>query len=92
MLRITMELVPQGDESKAKVLASGTITNLGGQASDKLGDYKYKLKKQRGRIWREGELKGFPRQSRGVWTLLFVILCKEFLEYIPDKTKWKATG
>ena len=86
MLRITIELLPGGNKSKAKVLAEGIITNLGTSKGEQTGDYKYKFK-QKGRIWREGKLMGFPRKKYGIWALLYSILWLELDDKSGAKKK-----
>jgi len=79
MLRLTIELLPDGDESKAKVIASGTVEPIGAGTGSKAhvtGNYRYKLKNKR-KIWKEGRLMGFPRKGHGVWALLYSILWLE---------------
>lgn len=86
MLRITLELLPKGDESKAKVIATGKITNTGTSGNDQLGNYKYELK-SKGRLWREGIFKYFPRKRYNIWMLLCFILYQECSPRITKRGK-----
>lgn len=74
MIRITIELVPHGDESRAKVLHVGLIAN-NGKGTQSRGNYWFELS-QRGsrKVWRKGPVEGFPRRSRGAWHLLHRVL------------------
>jgi hypothetical protein len=71
VIRVTVELVPHGDESRARVLARGTITN-DGTGTFQRGNYRFWLS-QSGRpntATREGAVTNFPRQAKNVWHLL----------------------
>jgi len=75
MLRITVELLPLGDESRARHLGTATIVNDGAGAKD-IGNYIVRLSKW-GRpndAWKTGTVKGFRRLSRGPWDLLYLAL------------------
>jgi hypothetical protein len=75
MLRITIELVPYGDESKKEVIGIATIANdaTGDQTT---GNYKYHISKwgKGNAMWKAGKLAGFPRKRLGPWDLLFRVL------------------
>lgn len=79
MIRITVELVPLGIESRARVIARGTITN-DGTGSPKLGNYRYRLSKQgtTTALTRAGDIKDFPRLRKNVWHLLRLVLNSAF--------------
>ena len=71
MIRITIELVPHGDASRAKILARGEIVN-DGSGTVRRGNYYFWLS-QSGRIThktRWGQVRDFPRMSKNVWHLL----------------------
>jgi hypothetical protein len=77
MLRITVELLPKGHEEGKRCLGTMDIWN---DATGDLetGNYKFRIF-QWGtpkRVWKSGELKGFPRQKRGPWDLLYLVLLK----------------
>lgn len=75
MLRITITLVPHGNESRAKVLHTGEIWN-DGSGTRGSGNYGYRFS-QRNRtnvVWREGKLKGFERLRKGCWQILLACL------------------
>ena len=69
MLRITIELLPGGNENRKKIIATGTITNLGtGNLSH--GNYFVDLRDKAGRPWKHGTIFGFPRRRLLAWDLL----------------------
>ena len=70
MLRITIELVPLGMESRAKVIATGTIANTG-TGTPTCGDYRIELRDAAGRKWICGHIEGFPRTRLLAWDLLY---------------------
>ena len=68
MLRITVELVPFGDESRSKQIGKGYIVN-DGTGDSKTGNYDctfYELDNDRKR---EVKIKNFDR-SKGFWSLI----------------------
>jgi hypothetical protein len=75
MLRVTIELVPQGDENRRLHLGTAEIINDGTGDSEK-GNYKIRLSKwgNPAQIWKCGELRGFPRKDLGPWDLLSLCL------------------
>ena len=75
MLRITIELVPWGVESCAKVIATGKIVNTG-TGSPTQGSYRIELCDAAGRKWRCGIIAGFPRKRLLAWDLLYRALEK----------------
>ncbi len=70
MIRVTVELIPNGDEKRARVLAEGRIINVGGEGDE--GDYRVILshRDEPGRVWITGMVRKFDRR-RGPWQLLF---------------------
>lgn len=79
MLRITIELVPHGDETRARVLAIGTIVNTGDDPDRPArGSYDVTLydgdrratRTRRKHPYATGRVVGWPRLSRHVWQLL----------------------
>jgi hypothetical protein len=75
MLRVTIELVPWGIESRAKVIATGTIANTG-TGTPTSGDYRIELRDAAGRKWKSGSVTGFPRKRLLAWHLLYRALEK----------------
>lgn len=75
MLRITIELVPWGIESRAKIIATGTIANTG-TGTPTSGDYRVELRDAAGRKWKTGGITGFPRKRLLAWDLLYRALEK----------------
>lgn len=72
MIRITIELLPLGDESRKRHMGTAEIWN-DATGTIAQGNYKYRLSKwgRPNSIWRAGEIGGFPRKSLGVWDLFF---------------------
>jgi hypothetical protein len=75
MLRVTIELVPLGIESRARIIATGTIANTG-TGTPTSGDYRVELRDAAGRRWRSGTITGFPRKRLLAWDLLYRALGK----------------
>src|SRR3546814_8887943 len=65
MLRITVELVPFGDETQAREIAVASIGNVGGSAD--LGDYAYTLSAEASplapAVGHNGIIKGYRRHQ-----------------------------
>jgi hypothetical protein len=80
MIRITIELLPLGREEHKRHLGTAEIWN-DASGDGNTGNYKFRLSKWGGKneLWKSGEIKGFPRQSRGAWDLLYLCL-KSVLE------------
>jgi hypothetical protein len=70
MLRITVELVPWGIESRASVIATGTIVNTG-TGTPTRGCYRIDLRDAAGRPWKSGTVDEFPRKRLLAWDLLY---------------------
>lgn len=80
MIRVTVELCPGGDESRARVLGIARIANdlhdslaTGGD----LGSYRATFSKwapKESEVWKRGTVRGFDRKGRGPWDLLFLAL------------------
>jgi hypothetical protein len=76
MLRITIELVPYGDEARARVIGTAKIWNDG--TSDErpmYGNYEGIIDGQKLRV------EGHERRE-GVWTLVYKFLCAKLLPNI----------
>lgn len=90
MIRITVEKVPLGDESRKRLMGIMIINNnLSG--TPKLGNYNVKISKFLGKgIWKTGIVTGFKRKSSmaGVWELtclaLLSVLGKRVLNAIKE--------
>ncbi len=70
MIRVVIELVPNGDEKRARVLAEGRIVNVGENGDE--GDYRVTLshRDEPSRVWMTGLVRKFDRR-RGPWQLLY---------------------
>lgn len=75
MIRVTIELVPRGDESKKQHLGTAEIIN-DGTGNMEVGNYTVRLSKwgKPNQTWKKGALSGFPRQRLGSWDLLALAL------------------
>ncbi|MEW6330190.1 MAG: hypothetical protein AB1560_01885 [Pseudomonadota bacterium] len=75
MIRVTIEMLPLGNESRKRHLGTVTIAN-DGTGTRGLGNYKVRLSR-RGKpdsTWRTACLTGFRRLSRGPYELLLLAL------------------
>lgn len=72
MIKIIIELWPFGNEQKKEVIAEAIIRN-NGTGSWYSGNYTTVLR-SKGRVWKQGETKGFPRKKQNIWRLLKKIL------------------
>ena len=68
MIRITIELVPYGDESRRKIIGTGEIVN-DGTGTKAIGNYRYWLSDGNG-VFSKGSVENFPRLSGDCWDLL----------------------
>lgn len=75
MLRITIELLPMGDESRARHLGTAEIWN-DGKGTIARGNYGARLSRrgQPNSTWKKASITGFPRKRLGAWDLLYRIL------------------
>lgn len=75
MLRITIELVPGGDETRKRHLGTAEIINDASGNID-LGNYTVRLSRMGNptATWRCGRVKGFRRQVYGPWDLLYLAI------------------
>lgn len=74
MLRVTIELLPHGDESLKEVVGLIDIVN-DGSGDAETGNYDVMLHKtpkyaKRPGVWRRGKIEGFPRLHLGPYDLL----------------------
>ena len=80
MLRITVELLPFGNEEKKEVIGYGEVINTTTKMRKGLGDYNFHIE-GRGigdieEIDMGGEIKGWRREEKNVWYLIKRILNK----------------
>jgi len=86
MIRVTVELLPNGDESKARTLAVARIVNIGG--TPERGDYRVTLSRRNEphSVERTGLLTQFER-TRGPWELLHEALRVTLRPFNPGRAK-----
>lgn len=74
MLRVTIELLPQGDESRARTIGVVEIANDLTGTFD-YGNYDVRLTKslvgKHKQIWKRGRVETFPRHKLGPYDLLY---------------------
>lgn len=74
MIRVTVELVPFGDERMpTRALGIMAIAN-DGSGSPTEGNYHAMATVKGGRKWKEAVVEGFPRKQRLAWDLLYQVL------------------
>ncbi len=69
MLRLTLTLIPQGNERRARVLGAVEIAN-DGTGDEAIGNYEARM---RGVLHRDVDVRGVDR-SRGPWWLVLAAL------------------
>ena len=81
MIRITIELLPKGDESRKRHLGTMTIANDATGYST-VGNYRVWLSRrgQPDRQWKVGRVVGFPRKKLGPYDLLYWALMQTVAE------------
>lgn len=75
MLRVTIELLPYGDETRKRHLGTCEIAN-DASGTPTRGNYHIRFSR-RGKpfsTWKETRVEGFPRKRLGAWDLLFLAL------------------
>jgi hypothetical protein len=89
MIRITIEMVPLGNEKRAYVMAQGLIHN-DGRGTCARGNYFASISRvAHGRTlvgggwWKEVKIKDFPRTRLGVWDLLY----RSLRELVGDRNR-----
>ncbi len=83
MIRVTIEMVPKGQEDKKKLVGICEIWNDGSGTLD-YGNYRYRITKEDQNVnLTIGEVKQFQRLTKSSWHLLYECL-KDFFE---KKTK-----
>jgi hypothetical protein len=75
MIRVTVELLPHGDESRKRLLGLLYITN-DGTGTPEVGNYKGELIAEYTKPSRKGRVVGFNRKRKSVWTLIGMFLKK----------------
>jgi hypothetical protein len=75
MIRVTIQLIPRGDETKARHMGTVEIAN-DGTGDQALGNYKVRLSRMDSptRAWKTGAIRGFNRKTRGPHDLLLLAL------------------
>lgn len=75
MIRVTVELLPHGDASRARHLGTMTIAN-DGTGTLQRGNYTATLSKwgQPNAVWKHGRVVNFDRKRRGAWDLMLQVL------------------
>ena len=78
MIRVTIEMVPGGDSSKAYTLHKGVIAN-DTTGTTTMGNYDFVLSKRGGPgTYKSGRVEGFARKQEGAWKLLYLVLKEAF--------------
>ena len=78
MIRVTIEMIPGGDSSKAYTLHKGVIANDATGTPTK-GNYDFVLSMRGGPgVYKSGRVKGFARKQEGAWKLLYLVLMEVF--------------
>lgn len=79
MIRVTVELISANGRDRDRVLGVADICNIGG--TETRGNYGVQIFKgwtkklgKRQTLWKELEIKDFPRKKLGGWDLLYRIL------------------
>jgi len=75
MIRVTVELLPGGDASRARHLGTAEIAN-DGTGTAEAGNYVVTLSKwgRPKQAWKRGAFSGFDRKRLGPWDLLLCAL------------------
>jgi len=75
MVRITIELLPGGDEGRKRHLGTALIVNDGTGTTSRCSYY-VKLSKWGAPniTWKKGRVEDFDRKKRGPWDLLYLAL------------------
>lgn len=73
MLRVTIELLLGGNESRKRHMGTAEISLVETSEDAQEGNYKVMLSKwgRPKQAWKQGSVKGFPRKALGPWDLLF---------------------
>lgn len=76
MLRVTVELVPGGDESRKRVLGTATLENVSG---GEIADYDVHVTGEDPVGVRHAVLKRYPRRASSVWDLVLRAVCRTLM-------------
>jgi hypothetical protein len=71
MIRVTIEIIPSGDETRKRHIGTVEIAN-DGTGSSEVGNYSIRLAKfsNPSQTWLQGKLTGFNRVNRGPYDLV----------------------
>ena len=72
MIEVVATLYPRGDRTKPREIGRATLANDGSGTASR-GNYSATFG-HKGRLWKTSEVKGFHRQSKNVWHLLYECL------------------
>jgi hypothetical protein len=70
MLRITIELIPNGDFTKKRILRIMDVSNTSLDASSLVSDYHVEVVGENGSHKRQGIVRGHDRKKFGAWALV----------------------
>lgn len=71
MIKVIVELHPFGISENKKVIGEAKIWN-DGSGDHTSGNYKFEIyRKGSKKVWKEGEVKNFPRTKLNVWHLMY---------------------
>jgi hypothetical protein len=70
MLRITIDIVPFGLESKKKTLRTLEISNIGGGKDDSTADYLVRFAGEEGNTYKRSRIRSHKRKYYGPWNLV----------------------
>lgn len=95
MINVKVSLWPHGVRSKASTLGEIQIANVGGTVD--VGDYAVRLFTwgDRPRVWKKGEVRGFPRLKLGPYDLLLRALIGVVggrWRGVPYPEDWESLG
>jgi hypothetical protein len=86
VIRVTVQLIPKGDERRARTLGTMDIAN-DGTGTEELGHYSGTLHAEyTGTNGRRGRVEGFARRRQSVWSLVGAFLA----QWGHTKTKGRA--
>ena len=78
MVRITVELVPMGDETKKKTIGTAKIALKRLSSSSNVGEYRAEFRGKKNRPLGEVKVTGFPRKRLGAWDLILRSLVEKY--------------
>ena len=90
MIRITIEMVPRGNEAKKYTMGSATITN-DGTGTKTRGNYVFRQFSKTGRQLASVDVWDFPRGRMSVWYLLHWALNNAFNKQQTTVVKLKGS-